>query len=350
MTIDKGIFIQNVYYMLTYAFRELNQNNYEDIKGEKFENIFDLLGEILYKATAYQLKQGLHKEYVNYSDALTTVKGKIDVMESIALRRRHNLKIQCEFDEFSEDNLYNRIIKTTLDILLRIKDIRGDRRKKIKNLLFFFSDISECDLKNIRWKDIKYDHNSCNYRMIHWLCYFIAKRLLLTTAVGPYSLRHFQDQDEDMSHLFEKFVLNYYRRHYSPYDVSAAKVEWNVDMVKSTQSLLPDMQTDIKIKFTKRTLIIDTKYYGQSLQNNMGKRAIRNSHLYQIQSYVFHEDRNCSGTVDGMILYARTQEEIVPDGQLVFNSGNRIYFRNLDLNQKFDKIRKQLDEYIESYL
>ena len=104
--------------MLTYAFRELNQNNYEDIKGEEFENIFDLLGEILYKATAYQLKQGLHKEYVNYSDALTTVKGKIDVMESIALRRRHNLKIQCEFDEFSEDNLYNRIINTTLGILL----------------------------------------------------------------------------------------------------------------------------------------------------------------------------------------------------------------------------------------
>ena len=186
--------------------------------------------------------------------------------------------------------------------------------------------------------------------MIHWFCYFIAKRLLLTTEVGPYSLRHFQDQDEDMSRLFEKFVLNYYRRHYSSYEVSAAKVEWNVDMVKSTQALLPDMQTDIKIKFPKRTLIIDTKYYGQSLQNNMGKRSIRNSHLYQIQSYVFHEDRNCSGTVDGMILYARTQEEIVPDGQLVFNSGNRIYFRNLDLNQKFDKIRKQLDEYIESYL
>ena len=28
MTIDKGIFIRNIYYMLTYAFQELKQNNY----------------------------------------------------------------------------------------------------------------------------------------------------------------------------------------------------------------------------------------------------------------------------------------------------------------------------------
>ena len=39
MTIDKGIFIRNIYYMLTYAFQELKQNNYEEIAGEEFEEI-----------------------------------------------------------------------------------------------------------------------------------------------------------------------------------------------------------------------------------------------------------------------------------------------------------------------
>ena len=29
MTKDKNIFILNIYYMLTYAFRELKQNNYD---------------------------------------------------------------------------------------------------------------------------------------------------------------------------------------------------------------------------------------------------------------------------------------------------------------------------------
>ena len=43
MTIDKGIFIRNIYYMLTYAFQELKQNNYEEIAGEEFDEIHDLL-------------------------------------------------------------------------------------------------------------------------------------------------------------------------------------------------------------------------------------------------------------------------------------------------------------------
>ena len=39
MTKDKNIFILNIYFMLTYAFRELKQNNYEEIAGEDFDNI-----------------------------------------------------------------------------------------------------------------------------------------------------------------------------------------------------------------------------------------------------------------------------------------------------------------------
>ena len=46
MTIDKGIFIRNIYYMLTYAFQELKQNNYEEIVGEEFDEIHDLFAEI----------------------------------------------------------------------------------------------------------------------------------------------------------------------------------------------------------------------------------------------------------------------------------------------------------------
>ena len=42
MTIDKGIFIRNIYYMLSYAFQEFGRNNYDDIAGEDFNNVHDL--------------------------------------------------------------------------------------------------------------------------------------------------------------------------------------------------------------------------------------------------------------------------------------------------------------------
>ena len=61
MTIDKNIFIKNVYYMLAYAFQELRRDNYKEIAGEDFDNIYQLFAEILAKGIAHQLKQGLHK-------------------------------------------------------------------------------------------------------------------------------------------------------------------------------------------------------------------------------------------------------------------------------------------------
>ena len=47
MTTDKGILIRNIYYMLAYAFQELRQNNYAEIDGEDFDEIYDLFAEIL---------------------------------------------------------------------------------------------------------------------------------------------------------------------------------------------------------------------------------------------------------------------------------------------------------------
>jgi len=46
--------------------------------------------------------------------------------------------------------------------------------------------------------------------------------------------------------------------------------------------------------------------------------------------------------VSGMLLYAKTDEEIQPDGVYQM-SGNQISVRTLDLGLPFEKIRKQLD-------
>lgn len=334
--------------MLTYAFTELRQNNYEDIKGEFFHNIYDLFSEILFKAISHQLKKGLHKEYVAHKENMPTIKGKIDLNTTISLYLQRKLLVGCEFDDFSVDNLYNQILKSVLLLLVNNKEVNPDRQHNLRKLLLFFSEVSECNLKTIRWNDIKYDKNSSTYHLLHNFCYFITKGLLLTNESGSYSLQHFHE--ELMSRLFEKFVLNYYRKHYPQYIVKAAKVTWDIDETYSSLWLLPEMQTDITILFPNHTLIIDTKYYGKALQVNMGKATIRNSNLYQINSYIFHEDKTHSGLVDGMLLYAKTEEEIQPEGEILLRNGNRIFFRNLDLNQDFSKIKKQLDGFIASYL
>jgi len=105
--------------MLSYAFTSLNQGGYEDIAAEEFENIHNLFAAILAKGIGRQLKQGLYKEYLNHKEDIATVRGKINMPGTIQNQMAKKLLLTCEFDELSENNLLNQIIKTTVIILLR---------------------------------------------------------------------------------------------------------------------------------------------------------------------------------------------------------------------------------------
>jgi 5-methylcytosine-specific restriction enzyme subunit McrC len=71
--------------------------------------------------------------------------------------------------------------------------------------------------------------------------------------------------------------------------------------------------------------------------------------MYQIFTYVKNMDFTHSGNVSGLLLYAKTDEEIVPDKDYVI-SGNRISAKTLDLNTDFSNICKHLNAIAENFL
>ena len=107
------------------------------------------------------------------------------------------------------------------------------------------------------------------------------------------------------------------------------------------------MQTDILLTMEERKLIIDTKYYSHTLQKQYDKTSIHSQNLFQMHTYVTEYDIEHKGHVDGMLLYAKTQEDIVPDDKMQLKAGNTIYFRTLDLNQEFAGICEKLENLIE---
>lgn len=103
------------------------------------------------------------------------------------------------------------------------------------------------------------------------------------------------------------------------------------------------MQTDITLRLDDRALIIDAKYYGRTMQSQYNKQTIHSANLYQIFSYVKNMEATEKVKVDGMLLYAKTQEAVTPDGDYVI-AGNRISVKTLDLNRPFVGIEDQLKE------
>ena len=336
--------IHNVYYMLSYAFQILNEQSYKNIATEQFHNTADLMAAILSKGIATQIKRGLGKEYIPQREALSTLKGKMDITESIKTQTILKKQMWCTYDEFSVNGTKNRIIKSTLELLLG-SDIPKHRKKELRKLMVFFSDVKNIDLHSVNW-NMKYDRNNKTYRMLISICYLVVNGLLQTNSEGNTKIMDFLDE-QSMFRLYEKFILGYYKKHYTELSPSASRIPWSVD----NTIMLPVMQSDIHLQKGNTVLIIDAKYYSHTTQVKYDNHTLHSHNMYQIFTYV----KNCDYVfgeedhkVSGMLLYAKTEEEIQPDNIYQMH-GNQITVKTLDLNQKFDIIAKQLDNIVKSH-
>jgi len=336
---DRGILIKNIYYMLTYAFQILRQNNYKEITTEDFENIHDMFACILGKGVAKQLKQGLYKEYVEKTENLYTIRGKLNLPRTISNQMKQKQMLTCEFDELSENNLLNQIIKTTLIILIKHTSVKAERKATLKKELLFFSEVDEIEPSTICWETIRFQRNNRNYRMLINVCKLILQGLLISNEKGIVKLASFIDEQR-MCRLYEKFILEYYRYHYPELQANAMQIPWNLD--DGVSDFLPVMKTDITIRKDDRILIIDAKYYAHTMQRQFDVNSIHSGNIYQIFTYVKNMDKDNTGNVAGMLLYAKTEEQIQPNN-VFWMGGNMISVKTLDLNVSFVEIAKQLD-------
>lgn len=150
--------IQNIYHMLAYAFQVLREQGYADVAAEEFDNTAELMAAILARGVSLQLKRGLGREYVDKTDTLLTLRGKIEVSESVKTRSVLRRQMVCSYDEFSVDTRMNRILKATMRLLLR-SDIDKARKKEIKRLLVYFGDVNDIDLATVDWH-MRFDRNN----------------------------------------------------------------------------------------------------------------------------------------------------------------------------------------------
>jgi len=347
-TKDKSIFIKNVYYMLAYAFRALSADEYDDLAGEDFEHMHDLFAAILAKGITRQVKQGLYREYLERTEDLTTVRGKVELQGTLRNRIAKSQRISCEYDELSENNLHNQVIKTTSMVLLRHGEVSENHRADLRKVMLYFSSVDEIEPAEIRWDAIRFHRSNVSYRFLLSICQLVLDGMLITTDEGERKLAKFVD-DQLMSRLYEKFILEYYAAECDCAYASSPQIKWALDDGFGT--MLPVMQSDIVLSKRNRVLIIDAKYYTHTMQQSFDVSTIRSANLYQIFTYVKNKEAELAEQeheVSGMLLYAKTDEEIQPDGVYQM-SGNQVSVRTLDLNLPFDEIRTQLDGIAEAH-
>lgn len=340
--------IQNIYYMLAYAFSALDIKYYSKLESEEFNNAAELCTEILIIGLSYQLKRGLKHEYQDVTREEHSPRGKIELSRSLY---NFNLKRSavCSYDVFTSDSTVNRIFKSTLLLLLK-SNLAKMQIKKIKRLLMYFEQVTLVKPKKLNW-DIRFNSNDRNNHMLVSICWLIINGLLLNQKDGKNYLADIFDEQR-MCRLYERFILEYYRKEHPNLKASAKTISWTLD--DGYDLMLPIMKTDITLTHDNKTLIIDAKYYKSNIQNYFGKLSLHSNNLYQIFTYIKNEQVHVINTgtpfpVSGMLLYARTSASKQPDN-IYHMSGNTVEVRTLDLNKDFTEIKKDLDSIATRYL
>ncbi|WEV71908.1 hypothetical protein [Bifidobacterium sp. ESL0790] len=349
MRAEEHVVIKNIYYMMTYAFKALRFKQYARLETEDFETIDDLLAAILTIGISTQRKRGFERMYRPEHERMHGIRGRIDMADTARLRMAGSNEVSCVYDELSADTYKNRILKTTARLLIDRPGVRKPRRRDLKRCLISMQDMRFVDVRRLDWARLRFERNNASYQLLMNVCRMVLDRQLLTETGGNRKLVEYTSQ-RALSDLYEKFVLEYYREysaHTHRMTVKAKKIDRKIESGDS--AFLPELLTDVTLHLGDRTLIIDTKCYGQILQTNYKKKIYRPKHINQIQSYVLHEAFDSDDKVSGMLLYALTDEDAEHDES--WNElGHDFSVRTLNLGRDFRDISAELNNIVERWL
>lgn len=333
--------VKNIYYMLCYSFNKdlLKEREESIVDEETFNNIYTLFSTILCKMLKKQIKKGINKDYTYCIDEINSIKGKINITESIKRNSFNRKKVICEFDEFSENTLLNQIIKTTCFYLIKSNKISTTIKYLLKKYVIYFSNVDLIDIHMINWNILRFNKFNCSYKNILLICRFILQGLIVTDKKGNYRFQEFID-DTQVSIIYENFIREFYRKHYPEFKAMSKKLYFT----KTNDSFIPIMRTDIVLKNNRKTLIIDAKFYSKIILDGYhGSKVLSSSNLYQIYAYVDSQDPYKTDSVYGMLLYAQTLNDpkINTEEQIVEHT---IVIRTIDLNDEWMGIKNTLDD------
>jgi 5-methylcytosine-specific restriction enzyme subunit McrC len=334
--------IENIYYLLCYAWNKLDEKDRVAVSAEDFKEMLDLLAKVLINSTRILLKRGIDRSYINLTSEFAGIKGKLELGETLKGHLLQRRKTICSFDEFSANTLTNRILITTLYRLMRTNGLDVNLKNQIKNLLWRFNDIEPLELSNKIFGQIKLTRNNKFYEFILNVCRLIYENSLLNEKTGKWQFNDFTRDARKMNQLFEAFLRNFYIREQNEYKVRRENIYWQFSAEES-QSLqyLPRMQTDITLENKTKKIVIDAKFYKETLKQNYSAEKIDSGNLYQLFSYLLNQRSSDEKTLNatGMLIYPTIEQEY----DLHFRYyDHEIMIKTVNLNSDWRNISERL--------
>ncbi|MDQ8192522.1 5-methylcytosine restriction system specificity protein McrC [Roseibacillus persicicus] len=295
--------IQNLYFLLCYAWDRLPEAKEVDIAANDCHSLTELLAKLLANGTQRLIKRGLDRDYLPHREDTAVPRGRMDLTASFPLLAARKQRLVCEFDEFTHNTLPNRILKTTLASLHHVDGLGENTNILLLQQNELLRRIPPIRLTSRLFQRVRLHRNNRDYRFLLNICQLLHDTRLPEQKDGKTRFRDFTREPRLMPALFEAFVKNFYKREQSKYQVSAIQLEWDAHCTEGDRAILPIMRTDVSLWSPDHSIILDCKFYKEAMVGRYDPKA-HSSHLYQIYSYLRNaESRQGWEKSEGILLY-----------------------------------------------
>ena len=338
--------IENIYYLLCYAWNRFDEGEMADMASIDFKNALDLLACVLYRGISRLLRKGLDRGYVEREETLGFIHGRIDLGYTVLHGLHRRGRARCRFDELIHDVLHNQILKSTIRLLLYEENLDSSLKEKLRGIYRRLSGIREIRLNPAIFSRLVIHKNNRYYRFLLHICELITAYTIPDEHRGTYRFINFLRDEKRMAYIFQQFVFNFLVKEQSTYNVRAECLDWPAEPIdpgrQEDLKFLPAMYTDISLRSSQSTLIIDTKYYVDALKSKYGgKPKVSAENLYQIHTYLSSLEIKDypDNMAEGLLLYPVNGYQV----DLAWNiRGHTIRVRTLNLGLDWRSIHKSL--------
>lgn len=332
--------IQNLYYLLCYAWDKLAEKDIVDVQPIDRTSLAGLFAKVLINGTHHLVKRGFDRGYVTERAWTGQLKGRLCLQEAVSRGLPRTGTFPCEFDELSHDVLHNQILKATIGKLKGMPGLAPEVVGGLEQLRRLLSDVRAIDLSARVFGQIQLHRNNQFYDFLLKVCELVYRNLLPAEESGASKFRDFVRDEHQMRALFESFVRNFYRIE-TAYLVRREDINWRwLAADEMAQGLLPKMQTDISLTSATRKIIIDCKFTPQATQRHYDAEKLRSSHLFQIHAYLNNlADGPLADECEAILLYPAVD---LPLSASYMQRKHKISIKTINLNQPWPAIHRDL--------
>jgi 5-methylcytosine-specific restriction enzyme subunit McrC len=338
--------ILNIYYLLCYAWKHLQEGKPIPLDIDQDAPLVDLFARVLLNGTAYLLKRGFDRNYVPHEELTPSLRGRLDFARAIKTTSLRSGRLPCCFDELSYDVIHNRILKATIRRLIRVENLDKGLAEKLDQLQRRLPEVGDIRITNQHFRRVQLHRNNHFYSFLLNVCELIHRNLLVSEKAGAKKFKDFVQDDVQMRALFQAFVAKFYaiETHFA---VKSDTLTWQWTSLDTTsEKLLPLMHTDVSLRESGRTIIIDCKFTANQLDWPHGVAKLCSPHLYQLSAYLNNLKERPATRIEGMLLYPKAGEPLTASYQ--DSNGRLIHIRSIDLGQEWQKIHKALLALVDS--